>query len=75
MHAYILIALEGANEQEVYDKMKKLKHVSDIHILFGEWDVLIEVDVASSEALGDFVMKYIRSMPEVKLTSTMVVAK
>ncbi|MFH1133857.1 MAG: Lrp/AsnC ligand binding domain-containing protein [Nanoarchaeota archaeon] len=75
MQAYVLVALESATEQQVVKKLEKLKEIKELHILFGEWDLIAEVDVTSSEHLGDFVMQYIRSLPEVKLTSTMIVAK
>ncbi|MBU0980842.1 MAG: Lrp/AsnC ligand binding domain-containing protein [Nanoarchaeota archaeon] len=75
MKAYVLVTLEGSNEQNVFKKLESLKEVKDLHILFGEWDVIAELEIASSDELGEFVMKNIRSLPEVKLTSTMIVAK
>ena len=75
MLAYVLIALKEGKEEVVLDKLSSMKEVKDSHILFGEWDIIAKIESSSPEALADFVMKNIRSMPEVRLTSTLIVAK
>jgi len=75
MLAYVQIALDGANETDVYAKLKALPEVKETHILFGEWDVIVKLELSAPEALGTFVMDKIRSLPGVKLTSTMIIAK
>ncbi len=52
-----------------------MKEVIDVHILFGEWDMMAKIDVPTAEELGPFIMDNIRSLPGVKLTNTMIVAK
>ena len=75
MIAYILISLKHSDENEIQEKLQKHKEVIDVHILFGEWDLMAKVDVSSPEELGTFVMEKIRSLPDVRLTSTLIVAK
>jgi len=75
MLAYIMITLNTNKEQEIYAKLKELKNVKEIHILFGEWDIISLVEVESAEHLATFVIDKVRVMPEVELTSTMIVAK
>ncbi len=75
MQAYIQISLDGAREKEVFAALKKLPEVKELHILFGEWDMLCKVEVENTDALGTFVINNIRSLPGVRLTSTMIVAK
>ncbi|MBW2968645.1 Lrp/AsnC ligand binding domain-containing protein [Candidatus Woesearchaeota archaeon] len=75
MHAYVQIALENANEAEIKDKLKVLPEVRDVHILFGEWDLMAKLEIESPEQLAAFVMENIRSIKGVKLTSTLIVAK
>ena len=69
MEAYVLIALQGESEQEV------LSELLSGHVLFGEWDLIVKLDVESTEAAGTFVMEHVRKMETVKLTSTLIVAK
>ena len=75
MLAYLLLAAKSGHEQDIYDAMKKLPEVKNLHILFGEWDVIGLLDLESPEHLGTFVMEKIRTLPGVKLSSTMIVAQ
>jgi len=75
MHAYVQIGLEESKEVDVYEALKALPEVREIHILFGEWDIIAKLELPAPEALGTFVMDKIRSLSGVKLTSTMIVAK
>jgi DNA-binding Lrp family transcriptional regulator len=75
MHAYVQIGLDDAKESEIYEALKALPEVKEVHILFGEWDIIAKLELTAPEALGTFVMEKIRSLPGVKLTSTMIIAK
>lgn len=75
MHAYVQIALDEAKETDIYEALKVLPEVREVHILFGEWDIIAKLELDAPEALGTFVMDNIRSLPGVKLTSTMIIAK
>jgi len=75
MFAYVLIGLLECDEQRVLDELLSNKEILDAHILFGEWDILVKMEAQSPEAAGTFVMERIRSLPEVKITSTLIVAK
>jgi DNA-binding Lrp family transcriptional regulator len=55
--------------------LKALPEVKDVNILFGEWDIIAKLELEAPQALGTFVMDKIRTLPGVKLTSTMIVAK
>lgn len=74
MKAFVLIALNGKYEREMLDRLKALEEVRHAYVLFGEWDILAEVDVTNPDALGTFVMDKVRQNPEVKLTSSLIVA-
>ena len=71
MFAYVQIALENANEQEIKDKLQFFPEVKDVHILFGEWDLMAKLEVESPEQLATFIMDNIRPIEGVKLTSTL----
>ncbi|MBI4145459.1 Lrp/AsnC ligand binding domain-containing protein [Candidatus Woesearchaeota archaeon] len=73
--AYIQISLDSAQENRIYESLKAMKGVKDVHVLFGEWDMLVKLETHSPEDLAAFVMDNIRSLPGVKLTSTMIVAR
>ena len=74
MKAFVLISLSDGTEQDVLDKLKEYEEVKNAYILFGEWDILVELGLSSAEQLGAFVMEKIRSREDVKLTSSLIVA-
>jgi len=69
----LLMALEQAYSIRL--SLVEMPEVKEAHILFGEWDIIALLDMDSPEHLGSFVMEHIRSLPGVKLTSTMIVAR
>lgn len=75
MMGYVLISLKSSDEQKVYAELSGMKEVKEVNILFGEWDLIAKLECESAEALGSFVMEKVRSIPQVNLTSTMIVAK
>ncbi len=74
MKAFVLISLKEGNERELLEELKELKEVKNAYILFGEWDLIAEVELRSAEELGSFVMEKIRSREDVRLTSSLIVA-
>lgn len=74
MKAFILISLNEGNEQTVLDELKAMPEVTNAYVLFGEWDLLAEVELSGAEELGSFVMEKLRMREDVKLTSSLVVA-
>lgn len=74
MKAFVLISLKEGNEKNVLEQLKTNPQVQSGYILFGEWDILVEVQLNSTEDLGTFVMDKIRSREDVRLTSSLIVA-
>jgi Lrp/AsnC family transcriptional regulator, leucine-responsive regulatory protein len=75
MYAYVLIALDDASVEGIVEDFRDMEEVVEAHILFGEWDVILKVKSSEPEAIGSFVLEKIRSRDEVKLTSTLIVAR
>ncbi|MBN1175017.1 Lrp/AsnC ligand binding domain-containing protein [Candidatus Woesearchaeota archaeon] len=75
MLAYILITAEKGLEQEIYNVLSDYSEILGVHILFGEWDLLVKLDVENTEALGTFVMDKVRVIEGVQMSSTLIVAK
>ncbi|MFW6378680.1 MAG: Lrp/AsnC family transcriptional regulator [Nanoarchaeota archaeon] len=75
MQAFILINTERGKEQDIYDSIMDLEQVSGAYMIFGEWDILVKVNLEGSEALGTFILDNIRPLDGVTLTSTLIVAK
>ena len=74
MKAFVLVSLRECDEKNFLDELKKHKEVKAAYVLFGEWDIIAELEMENAEELGTFIMDNIRSKECVKLTSSMVVA-
>jgi len=75
MKAFILVNLLECDEQKILDEILSYKNVLEAYILFGEWDLIVKVEASNPEEAGTFVMEKIRSIPNVKITSTLIVAR
>ena len=74
MKAFILISLNGSNVRKFINEIKSYPEVRNAHFIFGEWDIIAEVEMANSEELYSFVIDKLRARPDVKLTSSLIVA-
>lgn len=74
MKAFVLISLKEGTERNLLEELKEYPEVKNSYILFGEWDLITEVELESAEELGTFVMERIRNREDVKFTSSLIVA-
>ena len=74
MKAFILVSLLERTERNVLSELKTYPEVKNAYILFGEWDLVAEIEVSNPEELGTFVINNIRSRSDVRLTSSLIVA-
>ena len=74
MLSFVLVSLNGGSERRALKEIQSYRCVKMAHLIFGEWDLIVEVDVKNSEELVDFVFNKLRSRDDVKLTSSLIVA-
>ncbi len=75
MDAFILIKVKTGSERNMYQSLIKIKGVVEVNELYGEWDIITKVTVDDVDDLDELITEKIRSLPEIQLTSTMIVAK
>jgi DNA-binding Lrp family transcriptional regulator len=73
--AFVLVTVRPGREKKVEERFSKMEEVLEIYKLFGEWDILIKVNVAGTEGLSAFITNKLRSIKDVKLSSTLVVSR
>lgn len=75
--AFILVSYKPTKltQEEVARKISQHPQVQEVHIIAGEWDILIKVVEKSIENLGDFVVNNLRSIEGVEKTLTCIVLK
>jgi len=73
MRAYVLIIVTAGREKQVMKALLDIPNINDVHVLFGDYDYMIEVEAADSFALGRLVTDKIRTVPGVEKTMTLLV--
>jgi DNA-binding Lrp family transcriptional regulator len=73
--AYVLFKVASGTEREVAKKMIEFEEVMQADVVFGEYDVIARVTTIDLEKLQDFVSDRIRTVPNVLVTSTMIISK
>jgi len=74
--AFILVSFtrsSGLDQREVAEEIARLPQVQEVHIITGDWDILVKVRVRDVEDLGDFIVDRIRKIRGVEKTYTSVV--
>ena len=73
--AYVLLIVKPGEESNVAEKLKKKKEVKDVSVVYGEYDIIAQVEMPNMEGLQNFLIKEIRAMDEIERTSTMISLK
>ena len=64
---------EKISQKKIAEKISALSNVQEVHIITGDWDMLIKVKSKSVEELGRFVTEKLRNVQGVGKTLTNVV--
>jgi DNA-binding Lrp family transcriptional regulator len=73
--AYVLFKVSSGSEREVCKKLIELDEVLHADIIFGEYDVVAKVETPELSKLEEFVSLKVRNVPNVLVTSTMIVSR
>ncbi len=71
--AFVLVSFlpnPDVSQRELAEKVAKLAGVHEIHVISGEWDLLVKVRAGSMEELGRMVIDKLRAMKGVGHTVT-----
>jgi DNA-binding Lrp family transcriptional regulator len=70
--SYTLARVQPAKDVVVYNKIKELAEVKEVITTYGEYDIIIKVEVTSLEHLDDFVFSKLRTIDGVEATTTLI---
>jgi len=73
--AYVLFKVSSGTEREVCQKLIEFGEVIQADIIFGEYDVVAKIATQDIGTLEDFVSRKVRNVPNVLVTSTMIVSR
>ena len=72
---YVLISATPGQEQKVLDALREIPQITELHPLFGEYDLIAKVEARDFDALGAIVVGRIRSVAGVSATKTLAGAR
>ena len=73
--AYVLFKVASGTERDVAKKLVEFGEVKQADIVFGEYDVIARLTTPDLEKLEEFVSQSIRNVPNVLVTSTMIISR
>ena len=70
--AYVMINCKDGSESYVTEQLKALDGVSEVTSTIGPYDIIVRLEVQSTETLREVIMSKIRQISEVRATTTIV---
>jgi DNA-binding Lrp family transcriptional regulator len=75
IEAYIMMNIKSGSEDEVCEELVKYDEVEEVAVIYGEYDALVKVKTDNMKSLDTFIIDKLRSIPNIFLTATMLIAK
>ena len=73
--AYILVNVSTGTEDEVSKALVEFNEVEEVATIYGEYDAIIKVAAKDMNHLDNFITNQLRSVPNIFMTSTMIIAR
>jgi len=73
--AYVLLRIKPGMDRNVLHTVKKLAQVNTVETLYGEYDMLIKIEVETLDDLDSFIFDTIRTIKGVEGSTTLITIK
>ncbi|WP_297063664.1 Lrp/AsnC ligand binding domain-containing protein [Thermococcus sp.] len=72
IEAFVLIVVKPGNEEKVYEKLKDDPRVKEAYRVYGEYDIILRVEVPTIDDLDKFHDETLRKIKEIEMTETLI---
>lgn len=72
--SYTLARVEPSKDSLVYERVKNLSGVKEVITTYGEYDLIIKVELDNLDTLDDFVFNKLRAIEGIDSTTTLISA-
>jgi uncharacterized protein with GYD domain len=69
--AYILISCDVGTEYELVSDLKKIDHIKDAVVTYGDYDIVAEIETDSENQMNNVVLFAIRKFQKIRSTITL----
>ncbi|MDH5450505.1 MAG: Lrp/AsnC ligand binding domain-containing protein [Candidatus Bathyarchaeota archaeon] len=73
--AYVLLRVKPGMDKDVFLNVKRLLQVKEVVVVYGEYDLLVRIEVPSMEDLDTFIFDTIRMISGVESSTTLIKIK
>ena len=70
--AFVLITTKPGAEKDVYESLKDIPEVTELHPIFGEYDLIIKLNSENADDIGNLVVQKIRVLEGITDTKTFI---
>jgi DNA-binding Lrp family transcriptional regulator len=72
---FALLSISPLHEKTVYEKLRQIPEIVEVHPLFGEFDILVKIEAHDIDSIGSIVINKIRSVQGIVDTKTLIGTK
>ncbi len=72
IEAYVLLRVKPGMDRSVLQTVNRLKQVTDVETVYGEYDLLMKISVEAMENLDAFIFDIVRTIEGVERTTTLI---
>jgi len=72
---FALLSISPLHEKKVYENLKQIPNITEVHPLFGEYDILLKIECDDIDSIGEIIINNIRSINGVMDTKTLIGTK
>jgi len=72
IEAFVLVVVKPGTEEKVYNALTKEEKIKEIHRVYGEYDVIIRVEVENIHELDRFHDETLRKISNIEMTETLI---
>lgn len=72
IEAFVLVVVKPGTEEKVYEVLAKNEKIKEIYRVYGEYDIILRVEVGNIEELDSFHDKVLRRINNIEMTETLI---
>ncbi|WP_457557049.1 Lrp/AsnC ligand binding domain-containing protein [Candidatus Harpocratesius sp.] len=69
--AFILLVTDSSATQQIFQDVKKIDKVKEVHMIYGDYDLIIKVELSNLQEMTAFMMQ-LRKDFAIKKSSTLI---
>jgi DNA-binding Lrp family transcriptional regulator len=72
--SFTLVRVKPHRDKDVYGRITQFHEVKGVNVTYGEYDLIVEIDVSSLNELDSFIFNKLRAIEGVESTTTLIEA-